>query len=131
MSPDLIRWVLAIALVGHGVGHILFTPLAVTSWKVGSGESWILSGTLGAPPAAAIEWILAIAAIGLFVVGGVGVAMSTSWWRPLVLAGAVVSLALVGLFGTGLSIQAVWAAIFDVAILVALLWLHWPSESIA
>jgi hypothetical protein len=131
MSPDLIRWVLAIVLIGHGIGHILFTPLAVTAWQVGSGESWILSGSLGSTPTAVIEWTLALASIALFVVGGAGVAMSAAWWRPVVVAGAVVSLALIGLFGTGLSIQAVWAAALDIVALGAILWLGWPSESIA
>ena len=74
-----------------------------------------------------MHWLaggIALAAAGL---GVLGIIVPTDWWRTLAIAGAAISLFMLVVYlhplmilGTGLSI----------AILVALLWVHWPPTSL-
>ena len=104
-------------------------PSWLSWWPTNLGRSWLLAwlGLERAP----ITWIvgllwlaggIALAVAGL---GAMGLIIPTDWWRGLALFGAAVSLFLlivhlhpILIVGTTLS----------VAILVALLWAHWPSQ---
>ncbi len=130
MSPEILRIVVAVVLIAHGIGHVLFLgpALRIASWAEQSGGSWLLSSTAGDGVAHAVGALVWAAATVLFVASGTGLLLSQEWWRPLAVVGAVVSLIGIFVFWDGiLTASAVPALIVDVAVLVGLLVAHWPS----
>lgn len=130
MSNDVWRWVIGLAVLAHGVGHVLFMPLFAGTMKLQvSGHSWLLSGILGDEPVKWLGTLAATIALVIFVAAGVGLLGQTTWWRPLAIAGSVVSLALVAALWDGLPVSSAFFALaFDLVVLAALLFAHWPSE---
>lgn len=56
-----------------------------------------------------------------------GILAPASWWRPLVIIFSIVSLVGLLLFGRNWPVfNFVSASALNVAMLIALLWLHWP-----
>lgn len=102
-------------------------PSWVSWWPTNLGQSWLLSwlGLEKAPFTwiSGVLWLaggIALAAAGLGVLGFI---IPSDWWRTLAIAGGAISLFMLVVYlhpftiiGTALSI----------AILVALLWVHWP-----
>ena len=130
MSPEILRVVLAIVLVAHGIGHVLFLgpALRVAAWADQSGGSWLLSPTLGDGGAHAAGALVWAAATVLFVLAGAGLLLAMEWWRPIAVLAAVVSLLGIVLFWNGiLTASALPALIVDVALIVGLVIAHWPS----
>jgi len=102
-----------------GLGTLL--PGWVGSWlltRLGLSESVLKS----------IATLLSVVATVGFVVAGLalfGILVPHDWWRMIAVASAAVSLLLYVLFWHRYFIV---APLLDVAILVALLWAHWPPE---
>jgi hypothetical protein len=105
-------------------------PSWVSWWPTALGQSWLLSRFgLERSPLAWVAGVLWIAGGILLVAAGLavfGVLVPQGLWRPLATAGAVVSLFLLivylhPLLGVGM--------LADVAILVALVWAHWPQAA--
>ncbi len=130
---DLLRFALGALLILHGLVHPALgsapddpaAPPWPSFWQAGSGHSWLLSNAgLGATVVqwvGVVIWVLAT----VFLVGaGIGVFVEQGWWWPLGIAGAVLSLIMIVLYWH--PYVAVGAGL-NVAILVALLWAHWPS----
>lgn len=106
-------------------------PSWVSWWPTNLGQSWLLSwlGLEKAPFTwiSGVLWLaggIALAAAGLGVLGFI---IPSDWWRTLAIAGGAISLFMLVVYlhpftiiGTALSI----------AILVALLWVHWPPTSL-
>lgn len=121
MSTQTIRILIAGALLVHGIGHTLgfwkparslpFLAMSDANLKISGGISWIVI---------AIGFI--IASMSFY-----GIFAPASWWRPLVIIFAGVSLVGITLFGRSWpAFNFVSAIAMNVVILVALLWLHWP-----
>ncbi len=130
MSPDVLRVVLAVVLVMHGLGHVLFLgpALRLVDWAGQTGGSWLISAPLGDGPTHALGGLVWAASTVLFVVSAGGLLVSQEWWRPVALAGAVVSLFGIAVFWDGIATtSAAFALVVDVAIIVALAVIHWPS----
>jgi hypothetical protein len=71
-------------------------------------------------------WLIAL--FGLMVAGA-GILGQHEWWRGVAVGSAAVSLLGFALFGQ--PIQPVYSAgLMDIAILVALLLVHWPSAAL-
>ena len=103
------RWLIAVFFVLHG---LVFVFLAEESWLVGDAEAlWYGLGGL---------------ALAALTVAAVLLVARRESWRSFAAAGAALSLAqLLLFFRLGL-----WIGVcIDVAILAALLWLHWPSPA--
>ena len=132
MSPEVIRWIIALAVLGHGIGHVLFMPVLAASMKLdATGHSWLLTGVLGDGPTRLLASLVGGVLVAAFVVVAAGVFMQTTWWRPLALAATVASIALVVLLWDGLPTgPAAAALVFDAAIVVALLVLRWPATDL-
>lgn len=132
MSPDLLRWIAAIALFGHGVGHVLFMPVLFPAMRLeASGRSWLLSGALGDGPTGAVTSVVGGVLVIAFIAVAGGIAMQTTWWRAVAIGAALASIILVAvLWGGLLSGPATAAAVFDVAILVALTMVGWPARTL-
>jgi hypothetical protein len=132
MSPEVIRWIVALAVLGHGVGHVLFMPVLAASMKLdASGHSWLLTGVLGDGPTRLLASLVGAALVAVFTVTAGGILLQTTWWRPLAVAAAIASVALVVLLWDGLPTGPAAAALaFDAAIVVALLVFRWPATDL-
>lgn len=132
MSPDLIRWILAVVVFAHGVGHVLFAPMLSGAMKLdASGHSWLLTGMFGDAATRALATALAAAVTASFVLVAGGIVLQTTWWRGLAIAAAVGSVALVVLLWDGLPTSPAASALaFDVVVLAALMLFHWPSTDL-
>ncbi len=121
MSIQTIRILIAGALLVHGVGQtlgffkvsnlLLFFKAPDPVIRIAGGIIWSL---------AAIGFVMASASF-------YGILLPSNWWRPLAIAFAVVSL--VGLILLGRSwpvFNFIGATGMNIAVLVALLWYHWP-----
>ena len=131
MSNEIWRILIAVAVAGHGIGHVFFLvpSLGLAKWGQ-SGHSWLLSrfGEAVVRPVGSLLWLLAI--IG-FVAAGFGIFDMQGWWRSLAIASAAISLLGITLFFDGLPFNpTINPVIFDVAVLVALLLARWPSASL-
>ena len=133
MSNELLRAAVGLVVLAHGVGHVLFMPLAYSLMRIPeSGHSWLVSGAVGDGVAHLVATAIGAVALVLFVVAGWGVLVQAAWWRRVAIVGAVVSALLIVVFWDGVpTSSAVFALAFDVLVLAALLVAHWPSESIA
>jgi hypothetical protein len=133
MSADVLRWVVGIAVVAHGVGHVLFMPLLNGVLRLDTtGQSWLTGGVLGDAGTAVLASVLAGLAGVAFVAAGVGVIVQATWWRQLAIVASVVSIVLVAAMWNGIPTSSgAFALAFDVVVLLALLVAHWPApESI-
>jgi hypothetical protein len=130
----MLKLVLAVVVLAHGVGHLLFlgSSLRVAEWAGQTSHSWLLTSTLGDVPSRAIASSIWVATIVLFVAGVAGFLLDASWWRQATVAGAVVSITGIVLFWDGLATSsAAFALAFDVVLLVSLLVAHWPAAETA
>jgi hypothetical protein len=133
----MVRIVIALVLVAHGIGHSLgllqlFRIATVNpEWK---GDSWLLTGLTGTTVSQIVGaglWVASIVgfvAVGLVVMGWLPVA----WWQPIAVGSAVLSLAGLALFPTAFPLtSAIGALVVDLAVLVAVLWFHWLPADVA
>jgi hypothetical protein len=136
------RIVIAVLLVIHGLitasqaaGSFKPTggvpnPSWLSWWPTPLGQSWILA-RVGAERSvlgflAGLLWVIAAACIIGAALGLLGFIVPTAWWRPLAGAGAIISLVLFMVYAHPLYAVGIGA---DVAILLVLLWLKWPSPA--
>ena len=133
----MLRIVIGLVLLAHGIGHSmgllqLFKVATVNpQWQ---GDSWLLTGVVGATATQAIGvslWMLAIVgfgALGAVVFGW----LPETLWPPLAIVSAATSL--VGLFFFPIAFplfSTLGALLVDVAVLAAVLWFHWAPSDLA
>lgn len=121
---------LAIAVLAHGIGHVLFLVPAVgiANWADQTGHSWLLTSVVGDGPARAVAAFVWAAATLLFVAGVAGFWTGQEWWRQVTIGAAIVSIVGIVLFWDGIATSNAFLALaFDVAVLLALLWARWPG----
>jgi hypothetical protein len=126
----MLRLVLAVVVLAHGVGHLLFLgpSLRIADWAGQTSHSWLLTETIGDGPSRAIASAIWITTVVLFVAGVGAFLLDSAWWREITIAGAVVSILGIVLFWDGLATSsAAFALAFDVVLLVSLLLVHWPA----
>jgi hypothetical protein len=129
----MLKLALATVVLAHGVGHILFLGPAVrlVDWAGQTGRSWLLTTPLGDTATRGVAGVVWAGTMALFVAGVAGFATDQTWWRPVTTAAALVSLAGIVLFWDGIATtSAGLALVFDLAILAALLLVHWPSSEL-
>ncbi len=131
----MVKLVVALVLLAHGIGHsmgILKVFNLATVNPAWQGDSWILSGFAGASVTNAVGvaiWTASIA--GFAALGGVVMGwLPASWWEPLALGSAIVSLAGLVLFPIAFpAFSTIGALVVDVGVLAAVLWFHWvPAD---
>jgi hypothetical protein len=127
---NLLRVALAIIVGAHGIGHILFLVplLGIADWGQ-STQSWLLGAGSPARIIGSLLWLVATAG---FVAVAVGILGETTWWRPLAVVSAIVSLIGLIVFWTmPTASSAIFALLFN-AIVIASLWLlNWPPAAVA
>ena len=131
----MVKVILALILLAHGIGHSLgllqaFKVATVNpQWQ---GDSWILSGIAGQTLTTAVGVVIWSAAILAFTaLAGVMVGwLPATWWQPLAIAGAAISLAGLFLFPAAFpTLSTIGALAIDVILLVAVLWQRWSPET--
>ena len=140
MSDQTIKLIAAGVLLVHGLGHggalgalawIRLRPgrqhgdwLAARSWLVPS----LPADT--ATTLASAFWIVSLIGFVIAAMSFWGVLVPGDVWRPLAVASALVSIAgIVLFFGTWPMFNTLAALGVNVAVLVAVLWLHWPPQA--
>jgi hypothetical protein len=137
VSIMVLKIVVALVLLGHGIGHsmgLLQLSSVATVNPAWHGDSWILSGALGATPThivGAVLWTVAL--VGFAAVAGVVIGwLPIGWFAPLAIASSVASLVGVLLFPIAFPLVSTIGAIaVDVAVLVAVLWYQWTPADLA
>jgi hypothetical protein len=118
----MIRWLIAIAMLMHGFGHIVFFLEAFTGAPMGFDPApWLLGGgfTVDSPvgKAFALLWLLAM--LG-FMLAAVGLVTRQPWWPALAVAAAVVSLVvLLPWWNTVTPSSRVWILLADLVVIFA------------
>ena len=137
MSGTTLRIIIAGVFLVHGVGHVLgfFPAFRLTTVEGWTSYSWLITPLLGDTAARVISVILFGAALLGFIAASLSV---MSWlvphdlWRTLAIVSSVISLIALILFWNAfpaLIPNKIGAVAVDVATLVCLLWLNWPSEA--
>jgi hypothetical protein len=113
----LFRVGIGLLLIIHGFAHWNIT----TAWGArATADSWVLGAN-----ASSLGNALWVTSLLGFVLAGLAMFVFPGAWRPLAIAASLVSLATIGLFWQP---QMVLGAAVDLGVLVALLWLGWPTE---
>ncbi|HET9435738.1 MAG TPA: hypothetical protein VFO50_02685 [Candidatus Limnocylindrales bacterium] len=130
MSNDLWRWLIGLALLAHGIGHVLFMPALAQLMRLqASGHSWLLTGIAGDGITKGLASLVAGVVLIAFVAASGGLFLQAAWWRPLAIAAAIASAILIVAMWDGLPTNpAIAALVFDGVVLVALVLARWPSE---
>ncbi len=141
MSDQTIKLVAAGVLLLHGLGHggalgalawIRFRPGTPTGGWL-AARSWLVPSlpTDTATTLASALWIASLAGFAIAAMSFWGVVIPGSVWRPLAVASALASIAGITLFfGTWPMFNTFAALAVNVAVLVAVLWLRWPSAAV-
>jgi len=132
----MIRIIFGVFIVLHGLVHLLYFGQSARYFElqpemVWPDGSWAFSRLLGDEAIRILASISCVlAAIG-FVAGGIGILVRQAWWRPVVVGSAAFSAVVIGLFWDGvmqkLDDKGGIGLLINLAILVALLILRWPS----
>lgn len=130
------RYVLGIFFVLHGLIHLLYSGQSARRFELKPGMiwpdgSWAFSNLLGNETTRNLASIsLVLVAIGL-IVGGTGILINQAWWRPVIVGAVGFSSVVFILLWNGrmqnLNGQGVVGIIINMAILLAVLILRWPS----
>jgi hypothetical protein len=140
MSDQTIKLIVAGVLLLHGLGHggaigalawIRLRPRTPTGdWH--AARSWLVP-SLPADTAmtlASVFWIVSLVGFAMAALSFWGVLIPGSVWRPLAVASALVSIGGISLFfGTWPVFNTLAALVVNAAVLVAVLWLHWPEQA--
>jgi uncharacterized membrane protein YphA (DoxX/SURF4 family) len=126
----------AIFLILHGLIHLLYFGqsqryLELQPDMVWPDGSWVLGRILETDSVRLAGSVaLVLAALGL-VIGGVVILIGQAWWRPLVIAAAMLSSAIFIVLWDGslrrIDDQGGVAILINIAILVAMLVFNWPD----
>ncbi len=140
MPEQAVKLLVAGALLVHGLGHggalgaliwIERRPGTDTGgWR--AARSWAFPA-LAAPAATVVAsafWVLALIGFLAAAMSFWGILLPGDVWRPVAIVSAVVSTLGIALFiGTWPAFNTVAALGMNVAVLVALLWLRWPPQT--
>lgn len=140
MSDQALKIIIGGALLLHGLGHggalgaliwIALRPGTDTGgWK--AARSWLFP-SLKAPAVtilAGVFWLLALIGFVAAALSFWGILLPGDVWRPAAVASAIVSILGIALYlGTWPVFNTLAALGMNVAVLVALLWLHWPPPA--
>lgn len=140
MSDQTIKLIAAGVLLLHGLGH--GGALGALAWirlRPGSNtgdwhaaRSWLVPtlSTNTATTLAGALWIVSLVGFVIAAMSFWGVLVPASVWRPLAAAAALASATgIVLFFGTWPMFNTLAALGVNVAVLVAVVWLGWPSEA--
>jgi hypothetical protein len=132
-----LRIIIAAVLFIHGIGHIMGVLPALQVGDVAgwNSRSWLLTPLIGETASRILSAVLFLMALIGFLASALALMswlVPHEWWRTLAVVSAVISLVTVVLFWNAfvaLVPNKVGALGVDIAVLVCLLVLNWPSEA--
>jgi hypothetical protein len=118
------RLLFMIAMLLHGIGHVLFLMNTWGYWKDANGRAGLFSDVLALSQAGegiiGLLWLVPLAG---FVIGTWGLFNQDAWWAPLALATAILSSVMLLLWWGSLNISsAFFALVFNLVVLAAAVW---------
>ena len=118
------RMLFLIAMLLHGVGHLLFLMNTWGYWKTVNGRAWLFADALKlGQTAEGMVGLLWLAPLIGFVLGTWGLVAQQAWWGPLALTAAIVSSLMILLWWNSLSTSsAFFALLFNVVVLIVVVW---------
>ena len=130
MDNNFLRWVTALVLLGHGIGHILGFLASWTSVPAGfADQPWVLSTdvTIDSPVGRAfgLLWLIAMLA---FLGAAFGLLGHQDWWRILTVAAAFISLIAILPWWNSITAEVRSAAILADLLIIAALLPSWGDE---
>lgn len=141
MSDQAIKLIAAGVLLLHGLGHggalgalawIRLRPgMNTGDWL--AAKSWLVPSLPGdtATTLAGTFWVVSLIGFVIAALSFWGIVVPGDVWRPMAVGSAIVSIAgIVLFFGTWPMFNTFAALAVNVAVLVAVVWLRWPSEAI-
>jgi hypothetical protein len=132
-----LRYLIALVLLAHGIGHVIgiMQTLRLTTVNPGwNGDSWLLTGVAGSTVTNAVGIALWTAAmLGFVLAAGVVVGwLPEDWWRPLAIGASLCSVAGILLFPAAFpTFSTIGALVVDVVVLGAVLWSQWAPSDLA
>jgi hypothetical protein len=120
----LMKYVIAIALLMHGIGHVLFVANSWGMWKADTGHSWLFSGVLRIGQTVeglfGLLWLLPL--VG-FVIGTWGYFTTQPGWQGMLIGSAILSSVMIVLWWSGINTSsAFFALVFNLVVVGVLLW---------
>ena len=137
MSGVTLRALVAVVLFIHGIGHVMgvMPALKLSTVEGWNSRSWLLTPILGETISRILSIILFLVALVGFVASALallGWVLPHDWWRTLAVVSAVISIVTIVLFWNAFVAffpNKVGALGVDIAVLVCLLVLNWPTEA--
>ena len=137
MSPTTLRIIIGLVLLVHGIGHTMafFPALKISSTDTWHHRSWLLTPLIGETASRVISIILFGSAFVGFIAAALGLfgwLVPHDLWRTLAVVSAVISLVALALFWNSFVAffpNKIGAIVVNIAVLVCLLWLNWPTEA--
>ena len=131
----MLRIVIALVLVAHGIGHsigIMQSLRIATVNPQWNGDSWLLTNVGGATVTQVVGVALWLSAmIGFALAAAVVIGwLPETWWAPLAVGSSLLSLAGLLLFPAAFPMTSTLGAlVVDLVVLAAVLWADWtPSD---
>jgi hypothetical protein len=113
------RIVITLAILAHGIGHVLFLANAWGYWKSDFGRTPLFTNVLhvsqGLENAIGLLWIIPLAA---FIVAAWAYFGETAYWQPLALGAALISCFLIAAFWNSLNMSSAFFAFVFNAVLM-------------
>lgn len=119
----LLKWLLALVLIAHGIGHITGVSAFWTKLPMGFNQNpWIFGagGSLSSP-IGRIFGVVWLAATAILIAAGVGLLTNQAWWTSAAVIGAIISLVAIVPWWNSVTSGVKIGALLDVVILVGLL----------
>lgn len=118
------RFLFTIAMLLHGIGHMLFLMNAWGYWKTVDQRAWLFADGLKLGQAGegmlGLLWLLPL--IG-FVIGTWSLFAQQAWWAPLALVAALVSSIMLLVWWSSLNpSSACFALLFNLVVLAVAIW---------
>lgn len=137
MSPTTLRMIIFFVLLVHGIGHSMafFPAWGISSTEKWHHRSWLLTPLIGDKASRVISTVLFLAAFIGFIAAAFGIIgwlVPHEQWRSLAVLSAVISLTALFLFWNSfvaLFPNKIGAIAVNLAVLVCLLYLNWPTEA--
>ena len=130
-----LTWIIAIVFFIHAVGHIMciMPALGFNASPGWDSTSWLLTDLIGQRATnvvGVVIWLIAIVGFLMAALALLGWGVPHAWWRQLAVVSAVVSLIGIVLFWNAFAafFNQAGAITVDLAVLIGLLVLHWPTE---
>lgn len=127
------RIILGIALLAHGIGHVIGVSAAWTPVKMGfSDQPWLFSSGVNITTSIGrVFGVVWLAALVINIMAGAGLLLRLEWWVPMAILGALISSAALVIwwqaFPSGSNISAL---VFNILLIAGLLG-PWADRVIA